>query len=151
MPEWAPGVLAALLADIERRGRANQRRGLLLIAAAVEANAKAKLTQRTHRAGTQSPAGKGQPPALVTGTGRRSIGHEYIASLIEPVVKVGTIANIYPPTRTATGGRTPSSKYLLYQEKLPRFQHPFLLPAYHEVVAGQVKYWLESFRDWPRI
>lgn len=146
MPKWEPGVLPALLRDIERHGRANQRKGLLLIAAAIEAAAKTKLGERSHARGTPSPAGRGEPPALVTGTGRRSIGHQQILGMHELTVRVGTLANVYP-----RGGSTPSSEYLMYQETLRRFDHAFLLPSFHEVVHGQVGIWLESFRTWPRI
>ena len=150
MPEWRPGVLEGLLADIEKAGQANLRAGLLKIAAAIEAKAKAELTRSSHPYGTPTPAGRGQPPALVSGTGRRSIGHEYVRQGIETVMKVGTHANVFPPRHGKTD--TPSSKYLWYQEKLDRFNHPFLLPSYHHVVSTQgVTSWLEAFRIWPRI
>lgn len=168
MPEWAPGVLAGLLKEIGNTGRVHQRAGLLKIAAAIEALAKAKLGQTSHQAGTPSPASRGGPPSLVTGTGRRSIGHESVISLDEILVKVGTLAGIFPPAVTAhtskgtrsrqsagTGGKrgtTASSKYLLYQETLERFGHPFLKPAYLQVVKeDSVAIWLSSFRTWPKI
>lgn len=171
MPEWRPGVLAGLLAETTAAGKAGQRRGLLLIAAAIEAKAKAELAKTSHRYGTPSPAPRGAPPSLVTGTGRRSIGHQYIP--LETIVKVGTIANVYPPASTSTTGKgsrsrqtsgtgasrgkTASSKYLLYQEKghPPHsgkpFDHPFLMPSYKSVLADDaVTIWLKSF-TWPRL
>lgn len=166
MPEWKPGVLAELLTEIGAAGRASQRAGLLKIALAVEAKAKDELGKQSHRYGTPTPAGRGQPPALVTGTGRRSIGHEYIADLVEPMVRVGTIANVFPPAvRSSTGsgsrsrasagttgtrGKTASSKYLLYQETL--LDHAFLKPSLDAVIAEDaVRIWLESFTKWPRL
>jgi hypothetical protein len=150
MPEWAPGVLEGLLAKIGTTGEANLRAGLLKIAAAIEAKAKADLALSSHPYGTPSPASKGGPPSLVSGTGRRSIGHQATVQGIEQVVKVGTLAGVYPPRRGKTS--TPSSKYLLYQETLSRFDHPFLVPAYRHVVATEgVGIWLSAFRTWPRI
>jgi hypothetical protein len=161
MPEWKPGVLAGLLKEIDTAGRAGQRAGMLKIAAAIEALAKAKLSETSHRAGTPSPASKGGPPSLVTGTGRRSIGHQYIPGLDEAIVKVGTIAGVFPPKPRAKKGAgrhpassppTASSKYLLYQETLARFNHPFLKPAFDTIVGEQaVKIWLSSFRKWPKL
>lgn len=166
MPEWAPGVLGGLLKDIGNTGRASQRAGLLKMAAALEALTKTKLGEQSHRAGTKTPASRGGPPALVTGTGRRSIGHEYVTSVDEAIVRVGTIAGIFPPasvahtgkgsrSRQASGtggarGSTPSSKYLLYLETV--WDYPFLKPSYDAVVADQsVAIWLESFGKWPRL
>lgn len=167
MPEWKPGVLAGLLREIETTGQAHLREGMLKIAAAVEAKAKAELSETSHRYGTPTPAGRGAPPALVTGTGRRSIGHQYLPGTV-PDVKIGTLAGVYPPKEKSTTGRgtrsraksgttgsrgsTPSSKYLMYQETLERFNHPFLVPAFRHVVAEDaVRIWLASFRIWPRL
>ncbi len=155
MPEWKPGVLAGLLVGIEAAGLRNQRKGLGLITAAVEAKAKAELSRTSHRGGTRSPAAAGAPPALVTGTGRRSIGHQYVAEGAEPTIRIGTIANIFPPAASSTNGSrgsTPSSQYLYWQETLKRFDHPFLLPSFHSVVRQDAAaIWLRSFRSWPRI
>jgi hypothetical protein len=168
MPEWRPGVLGGLLKEIEAAGRANQRKGLLLIANAIEAKAKAELGKTSHSFGTPSPASKGQAPALVTGTGRRSMGHQYMPSTAEITVRVGTLAGVFPPanlSRTNKGGRsraasgttssrgkTPSSKYLWYQETVPHFDHPFLVPSFKAVVhEDSVRIWLESFRRFPRL
>jgi hypothetical protein len=166
VPEWRPGVLEGLLAEIETVGQANLRAGLLKIAASVEAAAKADLALTTHPYGTPSPAPKGGPPSLVTGTGRRSIGHQFVREGIETVVKIGTLANVYPPAQVSTvGGRsrqargsggdkgkTPSSKYLLYQETHSQFDHPFLKPAFLRVVSTEgVAVWMTAFRVWPRL
>ena len=152
MPEWRPGVLAGLLKEIDAAGRANQRKGLLLIAAAIEAKAKAELSKSSHPYGTPSPAAKGGAPSLVTGTGRRSIGHQYLPTAAEAIVKVGTIAGVYPPRHGKSKTLTPSSKYLWYQETLPRFDHPFLKPSFVSVVHEKsVAIWLESFRTFPRL
>lgn len=147
MPEWRPGVLEALLADINVVGQAGLRAGLYKIAASVEAKAKAKLSETSHQYGTPSPAPQGGPPALVSGAGRRSIGHQYIREGIETVMRVGTMAGVYGPR-----SNTPSSKYLNYQETLGQFDHPFLKPAFLEVIQTEgVAVWLAAFRVWPRI
>lgn len=168
MPEWGPGVLPGLLKAIGNTGRLNQRAGLLKIAAAVEAATKASLSETSHPYGTKSPARKGGPPSLVTGTGRRSIGHETESTLDETRVKVGTQKGVYPPaSKSGTGkgsrsrqsagtgssrGSTPSSEYLLLQETADRFKHPFLVPAYLSVVREQsTAIWLSSFGKWPKI
>jgi hypothetical protein len=148
MPEWRPGEIAMRLKEIEAKGKLNQRKGLLLIAAAIEAEAKAALSKTSHPYGTPSPAPQGGPPALVTGTGRRSIGHESVPG---GIIKVGTAVNVFPPSRPSKrgsgGNRTPSSKYLLYQETLSKFGHPFLKPAFLKVIREKsVEIWLKSFR-----
>lgn len=146
MPEWAPGVLGKLLTEIEVTGQAHFRAGLLKIAAAVEAKTKTELGRSSHTRGTPSPASRGGPPALVSGTGRRSIGHQYMAG-VDPQVRIGTIAGVYPPS-----GKTPSSQYLKYQETLSRFNHPFLVPSFRAVIKDEsVTLWLEAFRAWPKI
>lgn len=150
MPEWRPGVLEVLLKEITAVGRANFRAGGLLIAAAIEAKAKAELGRSSHPYGTPSPASRGGPPALVSGAGRRSIGHQYMPG-VEPDIKIGTLTGVYPPRHGKSTTTTATSKYLLYQETLSRFDHPFLKPAFDAVVVGQVAIWLESFRAWPRI
>lgn len=146
MPEWRPGELAAALEKVTVKGEANFRAGLLKIASAVEAKAKTELGRTTHAHGTPSPAPKGGPPSLVSGTGRRSVGHE-ISGLLDPVVKIGTIGGVTGPY-----SRTPSSKYLMYQETLARFNHPFLKPSFESVIkVDAVRLWLEAFHSWPRL
>lgn len=166
MPEWRPGILEGLLAEIGTTGQASLRAGLYKIAAAIEAKAKAELALTTHPYGTPSPAPSGGPPSLVTGTGRRSITHEYVSEGVETIMKVGTAANVFPPalastvgssSRAARGtagsrGKTPSSKYLYYQEKVPKFNHPFLVPSFIHVVHTEgVATWMAAFRIWPRL
>lgn len=153
MPEWAPGVLADRLAKVTVLGEKNLTKGLYLIAVAVEAKAKAELSRTSHPYGTPSPAAHGSPPALVSGTGRRSIGHEYMpVGFAHQVMKIGTIAGVYPPRFRPGGPRrrsTPSSRYLWYQENLPRFDHPFLRPAFESVIHDDsVRLWLTAFRAW---
>ena len=147
MPEWRPGVLETLLGEITVAGVENQQRGMILIAHAIEAKAKTDLARTSHPRGTPSPAPIGGPPSLVSGTGRRSIGIDI--SPAGRVIRIGTLRGVYPPY-----GKTPSSKYLFYQEKgrdragVP-FAHPFLVPAFDEIVRGQVAVWLDAFRVWP--
>lgn len=166
MPEWRPGILEGLLAEIGTTGQESLRAGLYKIAAAIETKAKAELSKTSHPYGTPSPAPAGGPPSLVTGTGRRSITHEYVREGIETIMKVGTAANVYRPaqlarvgnrSRAAAGSRgtetgKPSSKYLWYQEKLSEFDHPFLVPSFIQVVSTDgVAIWMAAFRLWPRL
>ena len=128
-------------------GQAQLRWGLYKITASVEAKAKAKLSETSHKYGTPSPAPSGGPPSLVSGAGRRSIGHQYIREGIETVMRVGTMTGVFSPH-----SNTSSSKYLNYQETLGQFNHPFLRPAFLEVVSTEgVAVWLAAFRIWPRI
>lgn len=62
-------ALDKLRADFD----AAARKGANAAAHAVESRTKAKLTTSTHRRGTPTPSRPGQPPSLVTGTGRRSV------------------------------------------------------------------------------
>ena len=152
MPEWRPGILEGLLRDIEATGQAHLREGLYLIAAAIEAQAKAALGKASHPYDTPTPAVRGGPPAMVTGTGRRSIGHQYLREGVDTEMRVGTHANVYPPRRGHEKKVTASSKYLWYQETLDRFNHPFLRPAFNQVVDRDgVRVWLAAFQIWPRI
>ena len=149
MPEWRPGILEGLLKEIEVVGQANLKAGLLKIAAAIEAKAKDELGKTSHVYGTPSPAPSGGPPSLISGTGRRSIGHQYLHEGIETIVRVGTVAGVFPPKRE---GKKASSKYLKYQETLPEFNHPFLKPSFLSVVQTEgVATWMAAFRVWPRI
>jgi hypothetical protein len=148
VPEWRPGVLEGLLKAIGTTGQASLRAGLFKIAAAIEAKAKAELSLTSHQFGTKSPAPSGGPPSLISGTGRRSITHQYVKEGIETIMKVGTAANVYP----RYNGRTPSSRYLYYQETDPEFDHPFLEPSFLSIIHEKgVATWMEAFRVWPRL
>ena len=145
MPEWSPLLLAKRLAEVQAAGVLNAEAGLGLVASAIEAKAKTALAQTSHPRDTPSPARKGGPPSLVTGTGRRSIGQQHLHGTDGLEIRVGTHAGVYPPD-----GKTPSSKYLWYQEKLARFDHPFLQPAFDAVVRAEAMTKLLSAFRWPR-
>ena len=145
MPEWSPMLLARRLTEVAAAGVLNAETGLGLVAAAIEAKAKESLAQTTHTRGTPSPARRGGPPSLVTGTGRRSIGQEQVHGLEGLEIKVGTQGGVFPPD-----GKTPSSKYLWYQETLGRFDHPFLQPAFDAVVRAEAMTKILSAFRWPK-
>lgn len=146
MPEWSPMLLARRLTEVAEAGVLNAETGLGLIASAIEAKAKASLAQTSHTRDTPSPARKGGPPSLVTGTGRRSIGQDHRHGFDGLEILIGTQAGVYPPE-----GETPSSKYLWYQETLARFNHPFLRPAFDSVVRAEaMTRLLAAFKHWPK-
>jgi hypothetical protein len=148
METWRPGALEKAIGQAGRTGTQSMRMTIIEAAHEVERVAKKKAGERSHPYGTPTPATHGAPPAIVSGTLRRSIaqGAEEILSHGESNRKVGMAAGVYPPklraTVTKTGkrshkaagghGATPSSKYALYLET--KKGHPFLIPAYREVV-----------------
>jgi HK97 gp10 family phage protein len=90
----------------------------------IERRAKEKLALRTHQAGTPTPSGPGQPPALITGNLRRSIsvtgpqkiGPDTWKGEVGPTAIYGRIQEL--------GGQTPRGT-------LPA--RPYMQPAYDEL------------------
>jgi hypothetical protein len=151
--ELGPGIIRDLMAVVVTAAEEKTRLGLTEAALAREA--KANLGKGgTHRYGTPTPASPGGPPALISGTLRRSVTHS-------PVVKgafgwetrVGLAAGFYPPY-PKNGNRTQSSRYGLALETGLRngAKYPWLLPAFHAVVP-QMRGINAKFLDhgWPHI
>lgn len=134
-----PGVFTAVFERLA--GQVGKATGAALVsmALAIERRAKQNLNQSTHPYGTRSPAAAGGPPALVSGTLRRSVTHNpptEAGGVWE--VKVGLANNFYPPY-PRHGKRTRSSLYGFYLETGLRngTRYPFLVPAFRAVVAEQ--------------
>lgn len=128
-----PGVFAPLMArltvELEERAKvALEGTGLL-----VETRARQSISSRSHPYRTPTPASRGGPPAMVSGTLAGSLTHEIDGMLM----RVGTTGGQFPPYGK---GRTPASLYGLYLEKLGaginHITYPFLLPAFKAVEPG---------------
>lgn len=135
--ELAPGTMTAIFTRLAGKSQATGAAGLTQLALAIERQAKVDLARATHQYGTRTPARPGGPPALVSGTLRRSITHT------RPVLgasgwecRVGVAAGFYPPY----GGRrrTTSSRYGHALETGLRngATYPFLRPAFEQAVRG---------------
>jgi hypothetical protein len=139
--ELRPGVFEAIFTKLAAKTAASGAAALTSLALAIEREAKQSLAQHTHTYGTRTSASSGGPPALVSGTLRRSITHTRPATSAAGVeVRVGVGAGFYPPY-PATGTRTSSSKYGYYLETGLRngVKYPFLHPAFRKVVdSGDV-------------
>jgi hypothetical protein len=134
--EIRPGVFGALFGRLAAKSEAAGPMMLTPLALAIERQAKLNLGQSSHPYGTPTPAFAGGPPAMISGTGRRSITHT------RPTPtgggwesRVGVATGFYPPY--GRGKRTPSSKYLYYLETgntRNGAAYPFLIPAFDTVV-----------------
>lgn len=148
--EWRPGVLEGLLAERVARAGAANRSALAAVARAVETEVKTGLTRTSHPYqawGQRTTASPGGPPALVSGTLRRSITHTAVA--LDPVglfTKVGTGVGFYP---WYGKNRTPSSMYGKYLETGLRngATYPFLAPPAERVMRMSAPaIWAAYFR-----
>lgn len=137
--ELTPGTIARVLAKVEVDGQAKMGAALTAMATAAETATKEALTQTSHSYvdwANGTPARAGGPPALVSGTLRRSITHTHaVPDGIGWATKIGTAAGFYP---WYGKGRTPSSKYGMYLE-LGMLRngaaYPFLQPSIRRAVA----------------
>lgn len=145
-----PGVFTAIFAKQAARSKATGAAAMTSLALAIERQAKQDLAKNSHQRGTTTTASRGGPPALVSGTLRRSVTHSrptVTATGVE--VRVGVATGFYPPY-PKKGKRTASSKYGLYLE---RGHYPWLVPAFHKVTgAGGLAQIARYFRDdWARL
>lgn len=127
--------------------------GLTEAALALEREAKLNLGKGgTHRYGTPTPARPGGPPALISGTLRRSVTHS-------PIVRggfgwetrVGLASGFFPPYGKK---RSPSSKYGAALETGLRngAKYPWLLPAFRTIVPQMIGINARMIdRGWPKI
>jgi hypothetical protein len=130
--ELRPGVFEAVFTRLADRGVATGMAAMTSLALAVERRAKDNLAKSRHRRGMPTAARPGGPPALVSGTLRRSVTHgPPKVGPGEVTVRVGLGAGFYPPY-PAGGKRTMSSKYGYYLETGLRngAKYPFLHPAF---------------------
>jgi hypothetical protein len=142
--ELRPRVFEALFTRLAARSAAAGAAALTSLALAIEREAKLNLGKSSHRYGTRSPASVGGPPALISGTLRRSVTHSKpVVTEIGAEVRVGLAVGFYPPY--GKGRKTPANKYGYYLETGqlhrgrqhgPSGAYPFLHPAFRKVVAG---------------
>jgi hypothetical protein len=153
--ELRPGMFAKLFAEVAAEGQLRARHALTMAALAVERAAKEEVLKGgTHKYGTKTPATSGGPPALISGTLRRSITHTpLIPDGLGWTTKVGPAAGFYPPY----GGksRTSASKYGAILEKTGLRNgatYPWLMPAYRRVLPTIAGIHAQLFRGgWPHV
>lgn len=134
----APGVFTEIAARLAAEMETRAVVALEGVGVLVETRARETLTSRSHAYGTPTPASRGGPPAAISGTLAGSITHSKpeMAGL-QVTMRVGTAPGRFPPYGK---GRTPSSLYGLYLEKMGagvnHVLYPFLLPAWQAVRPG---------------
>lgn len=130
--ELAAGVLAARLTAIAAEVNARSAAALDEIGRLVHERAVSSISARSHRYRTPTPASRGGPPAMVSGTLAKSLTH----TTPRPTglgweVKVGAMPGMFPPYSS----RTPSSLYGHYLEAAGagknHIRYPFLEAAFH--------------------
>lgn len=132
--EMTAGTFTAIFNRLSMKTQASGAAALTQIALAVERQTKLDLAQKTHQYGTKTPAARGGPPALVSGTLRRSVTHTRPSThTFGWEVRVGLATGFYPPY-PKKGRRTMSSKYGYYLERVHGFT--FLEPAFRHVIAA---------------
>lgn len=142
-----PGVGEALFARMGAEGVRRGRVALEPLARAIEIHAKTALTTYSHRYGTRTPARPGGPPALISGTLRRSVVHTQVKRTdtgweCRVGMAVGTYA-VYRGRRS----RTPASRvgYILEVEGTRNGDtYPFLGPAFRWGVDEFAPAWFRS-------
>lgn len=136
MPEpLTPEAMVAVFTRLIGQTESRKRIAIGAIGDAIVRAAKEDLAKNTHTYGTRTTATPGGPPALVSGTLRRSVVRTAVTvSSLGWETTVGTAAGFYPTYGKITG-RTPSSKYGYYLETRLRngATYPWLLPAYQRV------------------
>lgn len=153
MQELRPGVIRELLAKTVAVAEANTHRALTATALAVEREAKLNAGRGgTHRYGTKTPARPGGPPALISGTLRRSVTHTPVVKVFGRFeTRVGAASGVFPPYGKK---KTPSSRYGRYLETGVRngAVFPWLTPAFHVVMPKVRGITVEYFKGpWPRV
>ena len=135
MAELRPGMFRDLFARQVIHAQAATTAGLIALALDIERETKTALGRTSHRYGTRTPARPGGPPALISGTLRRSITHTRPTPVPGGVeVRVG-VGSGFHPTYPGRRASTSSSRYGLYLETGLRngTTYPFLLPAADKV------------------
>lgn len=153
MPELSAAAMARLAHELDESMHRAVALAMARFATAIQAEARRELARTTHTHRTKTPARPGGPPALISGTLRRSVIHTV------PVrhgdvwsVRAGVAAGFYPPYGST---RTASSKYGGYLETGLRngATYPFLAPAFRVVARRDTHIWRDAFRavGWPHI
>lgn len=150
--EIRPGTFTRLFTEVGVIAETGTREALGAAAAAVERAAKENLARAgTHQRGTKSPATPGGPPALVSGTLRRSVTHTPVTRVNVGIweTRVGTGAGFYPPYGK---NRSTSSRYGAALETGLRngARYPWLEPAFRQVMPQLRGISMDFFGHWPR-
>lgn len=152
----SPATLARIFNGLVTEADRKTRTALGLLAREMEKHAKEQLALRTHTRRQTTNASPGGPPALVSGTLRRSIAHTPVHpdGIHGYSTRVGTQRGIYPPY----GGRrrTPASMYGLYLETGLRngATYPFLGPSWTWLArnrSAQILAAVYGSHTWPRL
>jgi hypothetical protein len=151
--EVRPGTFTRLFTEVGMVAETGTREALGAAAAAVERAAKENLARAgTHKRGTKTPASPGGPPALVSGTLRRSVTHTLVTRVNVGIweTKVGTGVGVFPPYGK---NRTASSQYGAALETGLRngVRYPWLEPAFRQVMPQVRGISMDFFRRWPRL
>jgi hypothetical protein len=150
--ELVPGIMTATFGKLAAKSRATGAAAITSLALAVERRAKEDLAKNTHpyKPWGGTTASQGGPPALVSGTLRRSVTHSRAeATATGWEIRVGVAAGFYPPY-PKNGRKTPSSEYGRYLEE--DLGYPWLVPAFEAVTssgAGQIGRFFAA--DWHRL
>lgn len=156
MREIEPGDFIRLFTKVGAVAEENTRAALEAAARAIEREAKLNVGKGgTHKYGTRTPATPGGPPALISGTLRRSTTHMPVRRVSLGVweTRVGVAAGVYPPY-PRSGRRSPSSKYGEALETGLRngATYPWLMPAAKTVIPRMSGITAEFFKGpWPRL
>jgi hypothetical protein len=147
-------VLRALLGKTVAVAHENTRRALTTTGLAIEREAKLNVGKGgTHKYGTKSPARPGGPPALISGTLRRSTTHTPVKAITGGFeMRVGVASGIYPPYGGSS--RTSSARYGWHLEHGLRngARYPWLSPAFHAVMPQVRGITMTYFKGpWPKV
>ena len=146
MEELRPGVFLRVLGRVQAEGLVRAREALGRTARIIETDAKVSLARSTHRPRERTGAVPGGPPALVSGTLRRSVTHLPVTMRGGSwETRVGPAAGFYP--NYGGRSRTSSSRYGLYLETGLRngARYPWLEPAWRAGLAATEAMWRSAF------
>lgn len=152
--ELRPGVFTEIFAKVAAETEAKTKRALTATGLAIEREAKLNVGRGgTHKYGTPTPASPGGPPALISGTLRRSVTHTPVTRGSGGwSMKIGTAVGVYPPY--GKGKRTASSRYGYFLETGVRngAMYPWLLPAANKAKSEVTGITFKFFKGpWPKI
>jgi len=143
VPELSPEVFPRLTAELIEAGNVAIRNGVARVCTAVQREARSRLSESSHPYREPTTASPGGPPALVSGTLRRSVIHTEprLAGPMTWEARVGLAAGMFPPYGH---DRTASSKYGLYLETVTGY--PWFIPAWRDVMRSEApRIWRETF------
>lgn len=151
--ELKVGVIRELMTRTAMVAEENTRRALTTTALAIEREAKINAGRGgSHKYGTKTPARRGGPPAIISGTLRRSVTHTPVTRAFTGwETRVGVVGGVYPPYGRK---KTASSRYGWYLETGLRngAVYPWFTPAFHTVMPKVRGITADFFRGpWPRI